>query len=431
VRGFIYFVVFLAVAIVFCGIVPFVVMPGAGIAPALPIIYVPGEPLETFDFLPFTVTNTILTTWLVMLITFIWVIPITQGLKAVPGRAQAFVEMLSEYWYDLARSVAGPKGRQLVPLMLSIFFFLLVANLIKVVPGMDTVGEIHCAGLTTYHAHDDSTEEKEKEMDSFVGFNGYHRQEVPGGASALKVDEALDAGDTFASLPLGEDITPYMQYKGCTERLHPHDEDHSEEEDHSEDAEDHEEGSDEAEGEGALILTGFGDDNTSGGIVAAETDYAAITDPANDRYVVTPFFRGPSTDLALTFAIALIAMIAVQFFGIKELGVAGYGSKFFNFPALGRGGLGIIDFAVGLLETVLEVMKIVSFAFRLFGAMFGGMVLFFVITFLVGLLVPLIVYGLEVFVGGIQAFVFTILFLMFSSVAMTSHAHDDEHDDHH
>jgi len=62
--------------------------------------------------------------------------------------------------------------------------------------------------------------------------------------------------------------------------------------------------------------------------------------------------------------------------------------------------------------------------------MFGGMILMFVITFLVGTLIPVAVVGLEVFIGAIQAFVFSILFLMFSSVAMTGHHHDeDEHHD--
>lgn len=51
----------------------------------------------------------------------------------------------------------------------------------------------------------------------------------------------------------------------------------------------------------------------------------------------------------------------------------------------------------------------------------------FVIVFLVGTLVPVAIVGLEVFVGAIQAFVFSILFLMFAAGAMTSHHHDDEH----
>jgi len=127
-------------------------------------------------------------------------------------------------------------------------------------------------------------------------------------------------------------------------------------------------------------------------------------------------------------------MMVVQYFGFKELGAAGYGFKFLNLPALEKAADGnpisVIDFAVGLLETVLEVMKVVSSAFRLFVAMFGGMILMFVITFLVGTLIPVAVVGLEVFIGAIQAFVFSILFLMFSSVAMTGHHHDeDEHHD--
>lgn len=76
---------------------------------------------------------------------------------------------------------------------------------------------------------------------------------------------------------------------------------------------------------------------------------------------------------------------------------------------------------VGLLEIVSEVSKIISFSFRLFGNIFAGEVLLAVIGFLIPILAPLPFLGLEVFVGFIQALVFTMLTLIFMSVASTSH----------
>ena len=56
--------------------------------------------------------------------------------------------------------------------------------------------------------------------------------------------------------------------------------------------------------------------------------------------------------------------------------------------------------------------KIISFAFRLFGNIFAGEVLLTVILFLLPLVAPMPFYGLELFVGFIQALVFSMLSLI-------------------
>lgn len=133
---------------------------------------------------------------------------------------------------------------------------------------------------------------------------------------------------------------------------------------------------------------------------------------------LVPFLRAAGTDLNFTFALALISMFMVQFYGVQALG-AGYFSKFFNFKE------GAMGFFVGIIELISEFAKILSFAFRLFGNIFGGQVLLFVMAFLVPWLLPVPFYGLEIFVGLIQAFVFAMLTLVFFSVGVISH--DDHH----
>lgn len=135
-----------------------------------------------------------------------------------------------------------------------------------------------------------------------------------------------------------------------------------------------------------------------------------------------PLFRAPSADLNVTFALALITMVLVQYFGISALG-AKYFKKFFNFG--GKGFMGAIFGVVGILELISEVAKIISFAFRLFGNIFAGEVLLAVMAFLVAFLLPMPFYGLELFVGFIQAFVFMMLAVVFFSTAMVGH--DDHH----
>ncbi len=73
--------------------------------------------------------------------------------------------------------------------------------------------------------------------------------------------------------------------------------------------------------------------------------------------------------------------------------------------------------------------RLISFTFRLFGNVFAGEVVLLVMAFLFPALLSLPFYGLELFVGFIQAFVFSILTMVFMSMATESHdhGHDDAH----
>jgi F-type H+-transporting ATPase subunit a len=138
----------------------------------------------------------------------------------------------------------------------------------------------------------------------------------------------------------------------------------------------------------------------------------------HEGYILIPFLRAAATDLNVPLALALITMVYVQYTGLRMLGRK-YLRKFFNFT--GFSFYGLIDAFVGVLELVAEFAKVISFTFRLFGNIFAGQVLLFVIPFLIPWLVVLPFYGLEVFVGFIQAFVFAMLALVFLSMAVLSH----------
>lgn len=130
-----------------------------------------------------------------------------------------------------------------------------------------------------------------------------------------------------------------------------------------------------------------------------------------------PYLRAGTADLNTTIALAIISVVATQYFGFQALG-AGYLKKYFNFSSP-------IMFFVGILELILETAKIMSFAFRLFGNIFAGEVLLAVMLFLAPLVVPMPFYGLEIFVGMIQALVFSMLTLVFFNLATVGHG--DEH----
>ena len=142
--------------------------------------------------------------------------------------------------------------------------------------------------------------------------------------------------------------------------------------------------------------------------------------------LLAPFFRSVNTDINTPLAIAIFSFIFVEFWGLSTLGF-GYLKKFFSFGRLLKGNpMGIIDVFVGLLELVSELSRMVSFTFRLFGNIFAGEVLLIMMGFLAPLLVINIFYGLELFVGFIQAFVFAMLTLVFAQTAV-SHHDDADH----
>jgi F-type H+-transporting ATPase subunit a len=157
-----------------------------------------------------------------------------------------------------------------------------------------------------------------------------------------------------------------------------------------------------------------------------EPDIHAEGEQSGLEVIIVPLFRAPSSDLNLTFALALITMILVQIFGFRERGL-NYMTNFIRLDGFKTKGIviGTIDFFVGVLELVSEFAKIISFSFRLFGNIFAGEVVLIVISALVTFGILLIFFGLEIFVGAIQAFVFFILSLVFFSIA-TQH-HGEEH----
>ena len=124
--------------------------------------------------------------------------------------------------------------------------------------------------------------------------------------------------------------------------------------------------------------------------------------------------RSPNSDLTTTVALALFSVFAIQFFSLRALGAKGYIGRFLNFA-------NPIKFILGFFEMISEGVKVLSFSFRLFGNIFAGEVLLLVIAFLAPYIIPLPFMILEVFVGIIQAFIFTILTLTFIKTSTMRH----------
>ncbi|CAG0960529.1 MAG: F0F1 ATP synthase subunit A [Anaerolinea sp.] len=155
----------------------------------------------------------------------------------------------------------------------------------------------------------------------------------------------------------------------------------------------------------------------------------AVHAASADKLMIIPFFRGLTTDLNVPLALALVVFLLVEFWGLRALGLP-YLFKFINLPALGNLGkkpLGAIDFIVGIIEIISELSRLVSLTFRLFGALFAGGILLIVFSFLVAFFAPVPIYLLELVIGGMQAYVFAILTIIYASQAVISHHHEEEH----
>ena len=140
-------------------------------------------------------------------------------------------------------------------------------------------------------------------------------------------------------------------------------------------------------------------------------------------------FRSAGTDLNMTLALAILSLIAIEFWGLRAHGV-GYLSEFVRLKTLGRGlrrfniGLifmGAIDAFVGILEIFSHGTRVLSFTFRLFGNMTAGEIVLVMSTFLASFVVSIVFYGLELLVGFVQALIFAGLTLAFISVAVAPH----------
>lgn len=135
--------------------------------------------------------------------------------------------------------------------------------------------------------------------------------------------------------------------------------------------------------------------------------------------VFVPLFRTANSDINMTLALALMVVIGSHIVGLYSIGrhhIAKFLVNPFKSP---------IKAFIGMLELIGEVSRTVSLTFRLFGNIFAGSVLMLIISFLAPYILPIPFLGLELFVGFIQALVFSVLAMMF--MASATEAHHEEH----
>jgi F-type H+-transporting ATPase subunit a len=122
---------------------------------------------------------------------------------------------------------------------------------------------------------------------------------------------------------------------------------------------------------------------------------------------VLPGMDEPTKDINTTLGLGVMGFVIAHGTAIKVKGLKQYLKEYFE-PM----------FFLMPLNVVGEVAKVISISFRLFGNIMGGSIIIIVVSHLVyGLLLPPFLYGFfGLFVGTVQAFVFTMLTLVYISV---------------
>jgi F-type H+-transporting ATPase subunit a len=167
-----------------------------------------------------------------------------------------------------------------------------------------------------------------------------------------------------------------------------------------------------------------------------------ILAPHHGALTEIPVFRPANTDLNMTLAMAVFAVMSSHILGVFTIGFFKYANKFIKLGDLYHAVVSlspvkiltaVIEFFVGLIEIFSEGAKMVSLSLRLFGNIFAGEILLTVIASLIGGFgaygLPLPFMGLELLVGFIQAVVFSMLTLVYLTMATAElHGHGEGHE---
>ncbi len=110
------------------------------------------QPDVIFNINGFQITNTLIGTWLSIIVLIVLFYFGTRKREVIPSGLQNAVEWIVEYLLSLVQGVAGKdKGRKFFPLVATFFIFILFCNLLDVFPGVETFGWINLTALSAAH----------------------------------------------------------------------------------------------------------------------------------------------------------------------------------------------------------------------------------------------------------------------------------------
>ncbi|HJP28059.1 MAG TPA: F0F1 ATP synthase subunit A [Dehalococcoidia bacterium] len=385
----------------------------------IPFISIPAERVAFIGRYP--LLNSTIMFWVGGLVLLFVAWRAGRNVKDVPSGWQNLMEMIYEFFSNTVDGVAGgePKsGRRFLALVSTIFLVVMIINWVGILPGVGSIGRIETIEEWVHHhvedleaeVHEEHPDYSPKQVhsialihlleehgdDTFVAFDGVfvwlgqgEQARVP--LRHIVTFEDHELHDLADEVKHGEDISHDPVWERIEHDIHE-----------------------------GVVKEAFTYD--LGGPSQTPYDFKGQT-----AGLLVPYLRGASTDVNTTLAIAIVAMLTVQIWGFRALGVRGYGGKFLVNPI----SQGPIATFVGVLEGFGELTRTISFTFRLFGNMFAGEILLIAMAFLLPLIGIIPFMGLELFVGVIQAYIFAMLTLVFGVMAVASHGDHDSHAEEH
>jgi len=124
---------------------------------------------------------------------------------------------------------------------------------------------------------------------------------------------------------------------------------------------------------------------------------------------VLPGVEAPTGKIETPAALALIVFFSVHYFGVRARGLRGYLASFAE-PKL-------IMLPLNILS---EITRTFSLMVRLFGNVMSGEFIIGLVVALAGLFLPIPLMALEILVGLVQAYIFTVLATVFIGAAVGS-----------
>ena len=120
-----------------------------------------------------------------------------------------------------------------------------------------------------------------------------------------------------------------------------------------------------------------------------------------------PGIEPPTAHIETDAALGVIVFFAIVYFGVRARGLGGY-LKTFAEPS-------IVMIPLNVVETLTRTFSLIV---RLFGNVMSGVFIIGIILSLAGLLVPIPLMALELLMGAIQAYIFTVLAMVFIGSAV-------------
>ena len=101
------------------------------------------KPEILFHFAGFNITNSLLTSWITVLLLIIVGVVVGKTFKKLPTKIQQLFEMAYETFDNMAVSIIGEHGRKYVPFVVTFFLLIVLSNWLGVLPGVGSFGVWH------------------------------------------------------------------------------------------------------------------------------------------------------------------------------------------------------------------------------------------------------------------------------------------------